>query len=336
MNKKDDKNNDPLKQQIAERGEVFLRELAATHARFEERVRELSAIRRIVDALKYIQNARRVFEGIIDTIIDETNAENCSLMLLDRNTDELQVKAARSQTDAESRYYDPENLPATRLRKGEGIAGWVAEHGEPVSIPNIAEDTRFVSATQAIGPIGSILCVPLQIDGEVVGIVNMSHPRPNAFNDEDARLMMLIADQVAIALNSVQLFEDTRQLNNALTQEVDNATQALRQANQDLRAEIAERKNAEAELVRTQRLRAVGELSAGVSHNLNNILTGIWGPIQLLLRVTQNPHVLEHAQRINTFAERATDLVARLHHATTLERRTRISWPHHSFVHPIG
>ena len=55
-------------------------------------------------------------------------------MLLDRNTDELQVKAARSQTDTESRYYDPNNLPATRLRKGEGIAGWVAEHGEPVSI----------------------------------------------------------------------------------------------------------------------------------------------------------------------------------------------------------
>ena len=316
MNDNNDKHDEFLKRQIAEHGEVFLRELARTHERFEERVRELSAVRRIVDALKYIQNARRVFEGIIDAIIDETNAENCSLMLVDRETNELMVKAARSQTDTESRYYDPENLPATRLHKGEGIAGWVAEHGEPVSIPDIAQDTRFVTATQAIGPIGSILCVPLQIDGEVVGIVNMSHPHPNAFTDEDARLMMLVADQVAIALNSVQLFEDTRQLNSALSQEVDNATEALRQVNSDLRTEMTERKNAEQELVRTQRLRAAGELSAGVSHNLNNILTGIWGPTQLLMRATRDPHLLEHAQRINTFAERATDLVARLHQAT--------------------
>jgi len=313
-----------LKKQIATRGEFFQHELALSQSRFEERVRELSAVRRIVDALKYIQEPRRVFEGIINTVIDETNAENCSLMLLDRDSGELLVKAARSQTDTESRYYDPQNLPVSRFRRGEGIAGWVAENGEPVSISDISQDTRFVDATQSIGPIGSILCLPLHLEGNVVGVINLSHPHPRAFTDEDVRMMMLIADQVAIALNSVQLFEDTNKLNNVLTREIDRATDALQQANQNLQNEITERKQAEQELVRTQRLRAVGELAAGVSHNLNNIITGIWGPAQLLKRTSRDPNVLQHANRINTFAERAADLVTKLHQTTRVAEETTL------------
>lgn len=313
-----------LKKQIATRGEFFQHELALSQSRFEERVRELSAVRRIVDALKYIQEPRRVFEGIINTVIDETNAENCSLMLLDRDSGELLVKAARSQTDTESRYYDPQNLPVSRFRRGEGIAGWVAENGEPVSISDISQDTRFVDATQSIGPIGSILCLPLHLEDNVVGVINLSHPHPRAFTDEDVRMMMLIADQVAIALNSVQLFEDTNKLNNVLTREVDRATNALQQANQNLQNEITERKQAEQELVRTQRLRAVGELAAGVSHNLNNIITGIWGPAQLIKRTARDPDVLQHIERINTFAERAADLVAKLHQTTRVAEETTL------------
>ncbi len=313
-----------LKRKIAERGEFFQHQLARTQSRFEERVRELSAVRRIIDALKYIQEPRRVFEGIIDTVIDETNAENCSLMLLDNDTGELLVKAARSQTDTESRYYDPENLPVSRFKRGEGIAGWVAENGEPVSIADISKDTRFLDATQAIGPIGSILCLPLRLDGHIVGVINLSHPHPQTFTDEDERLMMLIADQVAIALNSVQLFEDTNKLNNVLAREVDRATFALQTANLDLQNEIAEREQAEQELIRTQRLRAVGELAAGVSHNLNNIITGMWGPAQILLRSTRDPHLLRQAELINTFAERAADLVARLHQTTRMTEDTEL------------
>ena len=75
-----------LQRAIAGRGDMFSRELYGANHRYGERIRELSAVRRIVDALKYIKDARRVFEGIIDTIIDETNAENCSLMILDRES----------------------------------------------------------------------------------------------------------------------------------------------------------------------------------------------------------------------------------------------------------
>ncbi|NQU42751.1 response regulator [bacterium] len=77
--------------------------------------------------------------------------------------------------------------------------------------------------------------------------------------------------------------------------------------------DITERKQMEQELIRLERLRAVGELSAGVSHNLNNILTNVLGPAQLLKRKTDDPELLREVDDIVTSAIRARDLVHELH-----------------------
>jgi PAS domain S-box-containing protein len=76
--------------------------------------------------------------------------------------------------------------------------------------------------------------------------------------------------------------------------------------------DITERKQMEEERIHTQRLRAVSELAAGVSHNLNNMLTGVLGPAQLLERYSDDPRVLQEAEEIIAGARRARDLVQRL------------------------
>ena len=81
-------------------------------------------------------------------------------------------------------------------------------------------------------------------------------------------------------------------------------------------SDITERKQVERELVRLERLRALGEMSAGVSHNLNNILTGVLGPAQLLQRITDDPAVLQEAEDIVKSTMRARDLVHSLHLST--------------------
>jgi two-component system, cell cycle sensor histidine kinase and response regulator CckA len=77
--------------------------------------------------------------------------------------------------------------------------------------------------------------------------------------------------------------------------------------------DITEHKKMEQELIHLERLRAVGELSAGVSHNLNNILTNVLGPAQLLKRKTDDPELLREVDDIVTSAVRARDLVHELH-----------------------
>jgi len=77
--------------------------------------------------------------------------------------------------------------------------------------------------------------------------------------------------------------------------------------------DIAERRRIEQERLQTQRLRAVGELAAGVSHNLNNILTGILGPADLLRDRSNQPELMRELDTIVASAQRASDLVVRLY-----------------------
>jgi signal transduction histidine kinase len=286
--------NERLSRALAERN-LYQREFTQASQRFEEKVRELSAVRKIVDSLKYTKDIRRVFEIIIHTIIEETNAENCSLMLLNRQTGELSVKIAQSQTDRSSGYYSDGTGSRRTFRLGEGIAGWVAQHGEPVSSPdissgvitrlypeldeqgrpvplfNLSEAPQFVTGSGLL--IGSILCLPLIIDREVVGVINLSHPRTNAFGAEDARIMSILTDQVAVALNNVQAFDDLQRFNEMLEE-------LVRQRTVDLQRTNAELLEANEEILRTNRMKS--QFFANMSHELRTPLTAIIGFSELL------------------------------------------------------
>lgn len=77
--------------------------------------------------------------------------------------------------------------------------------------------------------------------------------------------------------------------------------------------DVTSRKKMEANMVRMQRLNAIGELSAGISHNLNNILVGVIGPAQMLQQMTNNEELLLESQNILDAGLQARDLVHRLH-----------------------
>lgn len=293
-------------QRTAAQRDLYFKELTKTNQRFEEKVRELSVVRRIGESLKYTRDVRKVFEviidTIIDTIIDETNAENCSLMLLNKETNELKVKAARGQMDEEISYYHTAT-GSRQFKLGEGIAGWVAQHGEPISIPDsstgvvvrlfpeldeqgepveipdLPEVPQFVRSGSGLR-MGCMMCLPLVIDNEVVGVVNMSHPRPNAFQPEDQQLMTIVTDQVAIALNNVQIFDDMQQLNVVLEDEVEKATAELRKANDDL--QLANQEIQAASQMKTQFL-------AHMSHELRTPLNAIIGFSEILEDQTFGP-----------------------------------------------
>lgn len=86
--------------------------------------------------------------------------------------------------------------------------------------------------------------------------------------------------------------------------------------------DITERKQMEAENQRSQRLRALGEMAAGLSHNLNNILTGILGPAQILQHTEQNPSNQEEIDAILNAGLRARDIVSRLSQSWHTETET--------------
>jgi hypothetical protein len=68
----------------------------AVHAR-KDMAREFSLIKRIIDSMRFLPDLAKVYLTIVDVVIDETETENCSLMLLDRDTGKLIIKAAKGK-----------------------------------------------------------------------------------------------------------------------------------------------------------------------------------------------------------------------------------------------
>jgi nitrate/nitrite-specific signal transduction histidine kinase len=104
---------------------------------------------------------------------------------------------------------DPEfRFEPRRLKVGEeGITGWVAASGEPLLIPDVSQEPRYVwmrgSATR------SELAVPLAIKGEVTGVLDVQSNQLNAFDESDLLVLQSLAHQAAIAIENARLFHDT-------------------------------------------------------------------------------------------------------------------------------
>ena len=150
----------------------------------------------------------------------------------------------------------------------------VLRSGAPVYRSNRAQIEQF--GDDAEPQTGSIVDVPF-----MGGTLAINSQAEGAFDERDIRILSQFAPSLSEAYRRLQ--------------------------------EIVNRERTEQELVRLERLRAVGELSAGVSHNLNNILTGVLGPARLLQRKTDDPELLREVDDIVFFALRARDLVRELH-----------------------
>jgi sigma-B regulation protein RsbU (phosphoserine phosphatase) len=95
-----------------------------------------------------------------------------------------------------------------RLKMGQGIAGWVAMHGEPLLIPDVSQDKRFYSVPDEVlkHRTRSMLCVPLQVQGKTVGVLQAINSKsPGGFSQDDLALFVAFSSQAAIALENARM-----------------------------------------------------------------------------------------------------------------------------------
>ena len=107
-----------------------------------------------------------------------------------------------------------ENLSRERARLTigeEGITGWVAAHGEPLLVPDVREDPRYYPVPTE-GEVRSELAVPLKIKEVTIGVLDVQSEHPNAFNQEDVVVLQALANQVAIGIENVRLYQQATEL----------------------------------------------------------------------------------------------------------------------------
>ena len=147
-----------------------------------------------------------VLSFVMDAIIRLTQAERAILLLSDEETGQLEVQVARN--------VDQETIEkSSSFEISRTIVRSVAESGEPVATMNAQSDPRF-SATESIISynLRSILCVPLKIKDNIIGVVYADNRIVSGiFGDADRDLLATFANQAAVAIENARLFQQIRQ-----------------------------------------------------------------------------------------------------------------------------
>lgn len=134
---------------------------------------------------------------ISELICQLIGAHACSVMLLDAGRERLLAKAAYG--------LHTERVHLLSFAMGEGVAGWVALHGEAALIDEVADDPRFIPLAEHPTPIASMICVPLTARGQRVGVVTASSERPGAFTTQHLELVRFLATTIALDIENVRL-----------------------------------------------------------------------------------------------------------------------------------
>ena len=191
----------------------------------------------------------------------------------------------------------PNSDPPHRYRPGAvGLASVVMELGRPLRTSDYLGECarRGVAPVARASALPCWLGVPMSADGAVLGVIALRRPdRP--YTEADERFLSNIADLGALALRSARLFEERSRAYRELAAAQDH-------------------------LVRTEKLRALGEMASGVAHDFNNLLAAILGRAQLTLARVEDPMLVRWLQVIERSALDGAQTVRRLQEFARVRR----------------
>lgn len=141
---------------------------------------------------------QEALELIVSAAVRLTGATSGSVVLLNPTTEVLEIQAAHGLPDGAA------NL---RLRPGEGITGWVARYGRSVRLDDVRRDARYVCVRSEVI---SELAVPLEVQGEVRGVINVDSDQEAAFSAEDQELLESLSREAARVVHNTWLYEQLR------------------------------------------------------------------------------------------------------------------------------
>jgi len=181
-----------------------------------------------------------------------------------------------------------------------GITGHVFETGESLVVNDVLQDKRYrpIKGWQA----GSEMCVAIHEGAKILGIIDVESSSRNAFTHNDFIALESLAGILASVITSADQYQ---RLQLTISQ--------LRSTQVELRARMEAQRSAENRLIQAAKLAAVGEMAAGIAHELNNPLTSVTGFAELALEgMPEGSETHTDLEMVLREALRARDVVRRL------------------------
>ena len=169
-------------------------ELAKLTSRYER----LKLLYQVSNVIHSTLDSQEALQLIVSEAVRLMRASSGSVVLVNPTSNFLEIHAAQGL---------PSSARQLQLRLGEGITGWVARHGKPARVGDVTQDARYVAARSGVR---SELAVPLEVNGETRGVLNVDSNRVDAFGVDDQELLQELAVQAAKVIQNTWLYEQLR------------------------------------------------------------------------------------------------------------------------------
>jgi GAF domain-containing protein len=179
--------------------------LAIHRAREHQRqLEELTLLNELSRSVVKVLDLNEVLTRIVTEATRMLKVRACSVLLLDEATQEL---AFATSVDNGQRL-----RLTTRLKKNEGLAGWAMTTGKAIFSNDVQAEGRWFGEVETGFVTRSLLCVPLQMDGRAVGVLEaVNKSAPAGFTQSDIALLSAFAASATIAIENARLFQEARQ-----------------------------------------------------------------------------------------------------------------------------
>lgn len=178
---------------------------------------QLALLHRISNIVSSELSLDEMLGEIVGLTVQVTECDACLVYLLERDTNEIVLRA--------SQVPHAQDLGNLRMRMGEGVTGWVAEHKSVVALPsNAAADARFKRFQGLIeDTYEAFLSVPLVSGGDVIGVINVHHRERYNHSADEIALLTFVGEQMGGAISksvlaeaNARLLEETQEMKRQL------------------------------------------------------------------------------------------------------------------------
>jgi signal transduction histidine kinase len=245
----------------------------------ESRIEQLSLLSGLSAAVNATLDPEKIYRQVLEQLMRRMGYQAAYLFLLDpargvlRNWRFADAPAAAVLDDH----------PEFPLDAEASVLGKVAVTGRPILIADVKDTAEPVyrPTADAMG-YRSFLAVPLRIEGRLFGVLAVTASEPGRLREADLELLTAVSNHVTLAVDRAQSFQTVEELSRDLEDKVRVRTEQLRTAHDDLQSAYRDLQTTQMQLVQREKMASVGQLVAGVAHELNNPIGFVYSNVGTL------------------------------------------------------
>ncbi|MEH2088321.1 trifunctional serine/threonine-protein kinase/ATP-binding protein/sensor histidine kinase [Nostoc sp.] len=220
----------------------------------------------------------KLLSTLLEVILESAGADKCALLM---PSGSRWVIEALSQLDQPAillhslPFDDGQTVPVTLINRVKNTLTLTVIENAVVE-PTLAADPYIIRHSPK-----SILCAPILNQGKLIGILYLENNLTvGAFTSDRLQVLKLLTTQAAISLENAQLYRQLEEYSHTLEQKVEERTQEITRSYTQLESTLEKLYSTQAKLIQAEKMSGLGQLVAGIAHEINNPINFIYGNLE--------------------------------------------------------